>query len=75
MEYQAFRFVEGIWIHRERVVRLDFFRKIYTLHHACVTCSELPSYLINMTKAEKGLHRENLNDRERHQRIFIGVTL
>ena len=44
---QAFRFFEGIWLHRKsRQIR--FFRKRPILHHTCATCSELPSYISTM---------------------------
>ena len=47
-----FRFNQGICLHREWVVKSDFFsRKIPFLHHACATCSEQPSNIKTMTKA------------------------
>ena len=45
---QAFRFVEGIWIHRKsRQIRKK--RKRLILHHLCTTYSELPSYISIMS--------------------------
>ena len=46
---QAFRFVEGIWLHRKSRKILFFFRKRPILLHTCAACSELPSYKINTT--------------------------
>ena len=38
---EAFRFVEGIWLHRKS----RQIRKRPILPHMCATCSELPSYI------------------------------
>ena len=44
---QVFRFVKGIWLHRNS--RIIFFsRKRPILLHMCATCSELPSYISTM---------------------------
>ena len=42
---QEFRFVEGIWLHRQSRQVPFIFRKLPILHHICATCSELPSYI------------------------------
>ena len=43
---QVFRFVKGIWLHRQsRQIRF-FSRKRTILLHTCATCSELPSCII-----------------------------
>ena len=36
------KFVKGIWIYKERVVKSDFFLSTYFM---CAICSELPSYI------------------------------
>ena len=43
---QAFRFVEGIWLHQIRF----FLQKIPVLLDTCATCSELPSYTSTMIR-------------------------
>ena len=46
---QAFRFVDGIWLHRKsRQIRNT------SILHTCVTCSELPSYISTMATNTKG---------------------
>ena len=45
---KAFRFVEGIWLHREsRQIRFFFGKRPY-FHHKCATLSEQPSTLKTM---------------------------
>ena len=45
---QKFRFVEGIWLHRQSRQVPFIFRKLPILHHMCETCTELPSYISTM---------------------------
>ena len=45
---QAFRFVEGIWLHRKRRQSVIFTRKDPIFFHACATCNELPSNISTM---------------------------
>ena len=48
---QAFRFVEGIRLHRKsRQIRKKTIRKRSFLHHTCTTCHELSSYISTMVK-------------------------
>ena len=47
---QKFRLLKAFG-YIERVVKSDLFRKLTTLHLTCVTCSELPSYVITMPLA------------------------
>ena len=47
---QAFRFVEGIWLHRKSRQIRNFFRKRPILLHTCTTCSELPPCKSTMDK-------------------------
>ena len=44
---QAFRFVEGIWLHRKSR-QIHFFRQRPILLQICTTCSELPSCISTM---------------------------
>ena len=44
---QVFRFVEGIWLHRQS-------RKIPISLHTCATCTELQSYLYNIIGVANG---------------------
>ena len=47
--YQAFRFVDGIWLHRKsHQVRFIFFGKRPCLHHTCTTWNEQPSNIKTM---------------------------
>ena len=50
---EAFRFVEGTWLHRKSHQIRFFVRKRPILHHTFATCSELPSYISTMTKTIK----------------------
>ena len=44
-----FRFVKGIWLHRQtRYIRFFFSRNSHVLLHTCATFSELPSYISTM---------------------------
>ena len=59
--YQAFRFAEGIWLHRKsRQIREKKNRKRLILHHTCATCSEVPSHtmLYTILKAVKAEFRK-----------------
>ena len=47
---QAFRYVEGIWLHRKSRQIKKLFRKRRILHHMCATCPELPSYISTINK-------------------------
>ena len=48
---QAFRFVEGIWLHRKsHQIRFFFFEKRPCLHHTCATGNEQPSNIKTMIK-------------------------
>ena len=42
---QAFRFDEGIRLHRKSRPIRDLFRKRTILHHTCTIFSELPAYI------------------------------
>ena len=42
---QAFRFVEGIWLHQKIRQILFFSQKRPILRHTCAICSDLPSYI------------------------------
>ena len=53
---QAFRFVEGIWLHQKcRQIREEKKQKRPILHHTCATYSELPSYISIMIKESHGV--------------------
>ena len=45
---QAFRFVEGIWLHRKSHEIRKKIPKRPILYHTCATCSELPFYVSTM---------------------------
>ena len=48
---QAFRFVEGIFLHRKiRQIRLKKTRKTPIVHHTRTTCPELPFYISTMVQ-------------------------
>ena len=48
---QAFRFVEGMWLHRKsRQIRHFLSKNPPILHHTCATCSELPSCMRTMIR-------------------------
>ena len=49
---QVFRFVEGIWLHRNRKSLQIRFRKRSILLPTCATCFELPSYTSTMMDTE-----------------------
>ena len=49
---QAFRFVEGIWLHRKSHQIGYFYPKRPIFPHACATCNELPSNLSTMGDPE-----------------------
>ena len=46
---QAFRFVEGTWLHRQsRQIRFRKIRKRPIFPNMCATCCELPSYMCTL---------------------------
>ena len=46
---QAFRFVEGIWLHgKSRQIRFIYSSEETFLLHTCAICSELPFYISTM---------------------------
>ena len=55
---QEFRFVKGIWLMTERIVKFEKNRKrpIFT-SYTCATCSELPSFISIMDQRQKVLRK------------------
>ena len=72
--YGLFRFVEGIWWHRKSRKSTKKFRKRPILHHACATCSELPSYI---RRPKKVISRNSMFRRKKCQKEKLppSVTL
>ena len=60
--HQTFRFVEGIWLHREsRQIRKKNWKRPIS-HNTCATYSELPSYISTMGHClKKTTFRNNPN--------------
>ena len=57
---QAFRFVEGIWLHREieSSDSIFLFEKRPCLHHTCATGNEQPSNIKTMMESLFMFYRE-----------------
>ena len=63
-------FFECIWLHRKSRQILFLFRKRPILHHACATCSKLPSYISTMAQ----LHLKDLFQITRAHRVLSFYT-